>query len=501
MKMLRILIMVLGLFVLTGCGGGGPAIGVPAVLTVQVINAATNQPVAGARVSLKKDSQPVPGGEVPSDSNGKAVFNISTGDGYKAFAGNATGLSPAASPSIKLEGNQDVVIRMTPAINSANGLLAGSVKEASTQQPIAGVTVTLAPAAGASVSTQRAGTVYQQQRVARPFGVLQSSGNSVQTDGSGQFTFNDVPPGAYTVSFQYNSYPTVTRNTTVVPGDSTAIETVFMGGPLVNPTIPPTGTTPTTGVTPAGHVLMVDAGRAVELDAKAQVVWRYNSSGVSCATRLPDGNTVVADEQNHKVWLVGVTGEALWDMGSSFGLFSRVNAPTWIGAARDGKSFLITDTGNNQVIEVENRSANGWHFDALNRPRSATYVPGTGNILIADTGNNRVIEVDRAGQIVWKFDRDMQAPVHAVRLDTGNTLITDTGYNRVIMINPQGQSVWYYDGAGTGPLNRPRSAMPTRFGTYVIADTGNNRIIEVDRTKTITSSIPNVNRPQVLERF
>ncbi|MEZ0370636.1 MAG: carboxypeptidase regulatory-like domain-containing protein, partial [Candidatus Sericytochromatia bacterium] len=327
------------------------------------------------------------------------------------------------------------------------------------------------------------------------FGILQAVGSSVQTDAAGQFTFSDVPPGSYKVSFQLGNN-SASRDVTVNPGESTAIETVFLGAGGGGTTPVPGPGNPTT----RGHVLLVDAGRAVQLDPKAQIAWRYLSSGISAATRLPDGNTVVADEQLNKVWVIGPGGEVVWDMGFSVGLFSRLNAPSWVAAARDGKSFLITDAGNNRIIEIENRTA-GWHFDQLSRPRSATYVPGNGNVLIADTGNKRVIEVDRLGQLVWSFDKDMLAPVHAVRLDDGNTLITDAGYNRVIMINPQGQPVWFYDGAGAQPLNRPRSTIPTRFGTYMIADTGNNRVVEVDRGKQIVSSIPNLSRPQVIERL
>lgn len=498
MKKLRILFMVLGLFVLLSCGQKLPDVPVPAVLTIRVVNGATNQPVVGARVSLKKDSQPV-GADIPSASDGAAVFNVTTGDGYKAFAGNATGLAPAASPSIKLVGNQDVVIKMMPSLNGTTGLVAGSVKDAAKQQPLAGVTVTLIP--GGGLTQQRVPAAYQQQRVARPFGILQSGGNTAQTDASGQFTFNDVPPGPYKVTFQGAGFPAASRDITVTAGETTAIETVFLGTStggtgVVSPS-PGTGiTNPTT----RGHVLLVDAGRAVQLDPQGKIAWVYQSSGISSATRLPDGNTVISDEQVNKVWVIGPGGEVVWDMGLAIGFLSRLNAPSWIGAARDGKSFLITDTGNNRVLEIENRTS-GWHFDGLNRPRSATYVPGKGNVLIADTGNNRVIEVDRLGQIVWKFDKDMQAPVHAVRLDDGNTLITDAGYNRVIMINPLGQSVWYYNGAGDTPLNRPRSAIPSRFGTYLIADTGNGRVVEVDRSKTVISNIPNLQRPQVLERL
>ena len=493
MKTFRICFMILSVFVLMSCRGGTTPVvpGVPVTLTVRVINAMTSQPVPNARVSLKKDSQPA-AGDVPSGADGSAVFSVPSGDGYKAFAGNIAGLSPGASPSIKLFADQEVVIAMTPSLSQGSGLVAGSVKDAATQAPLAGVSVTLNPAGG--VIAQRVPRQpIQQQRV--PYYRIQQAGSSVQTDEAGQFTFKDVPPGSYQASFQHGSLPPVLRDVIVNPGESTAIETVFLGVGAANPNpVNPGPVNPNT----SGHVLIVESGRAFQLNPQAQVVWRHQSSGISAATRLPDGNTVVADEQINQVSVIGPGGEVVWNMGSSIGLISRLSAPSWVAAARDGKSFLITDSGNNRVLEIENGTA-GWSFAGLNRPRSAAYA-ANGNVLIADTGNRRVVEVDRAGQIVWSFDKDMLAPVHAVRLDDGNTLITDAGYNRVIMINPAGLPVWFYDGANDA-LNRPRSATPSRFGTYLIADTGNNRAIEVDRSKMVISSIPNLVRVQVLERL
>lgn len=496
MKTLRIFFLILGVFVLNSCGNPNAPVleGLPAKLTVRVVNQSSGQPIPNARVSLKKDSQPISGDQA-SGADGSVVFPVKTGDGYKAFAGNVAGFSPGASPSIKLTGDQEVQILMTPSVNQGAGLVAGSVKDASTQAPLASVTVTLN--SGGGVAAQRAGRAVQAQRVATPYRIMQA-GVAVQTDQSGQFTFKDVPPGMYQASYQLNGYQTVTRDVTVNPGDSTAIETVFMsngvgGNTPTNPSNPSTPGNPAT----RGQLLLVEAGRALQLSAQSpQPVWRYLSSGISGATRLPDGNTVVSDEQLHQVWVIGPTGEVVWNMGTSIGLFSRLSAPAWVAAARDGKSFLIADSGNNRIVEIENNAA-GWRFEqGLMKPRSATYA-SNGNVLIADTGNRRVIEVNRTGQTVWTYSgASLSAPVHAVRLDDGNTLITDAGFNRVIMINPNGQPVWYFDEG----LNRPRSAIPTRFGTYLIADTGNNRLIEVDRQKIVSNNIT-ASRPLAGERL
>ncbi|MBF2055573.1 MAG: carboxypeptidase regulatory-like domain-containing protein [Candidatus Sericytochromatia bacterium] len=485
MKTLRLWFSLLGVLMLLGCPGGpGPIGNLPPVrLTVLVVNGLTNQPIAGARVSLKLDNQNIVP-DVASDSNGQAVFeNVPAGDGYKAFAGSVPGLAPATSPTLKLEQNSDVLIQMSPSVNQGAGLVAGSVKDARTQSPLAGVRVSLVPGGLAAQGAPRPGAFIQP--FARPFGLMQFGGLSAQTDQAGQFTLNDVSPGSYQVNFELSGYPITQRSINVQPGESTTIETVFLSsGPAQNPNAQ------------QGQVLIVESSRVIQLDQQGQTVWQHFSAGLSAATRLPDGHTLVADEQSNQVQMLTQAGNVVWDMGSSLGLISRLSQPGWVAAARDGQSFLISDTGNNRILEIEGGRIS-WRFETgLNRPRSATYAPN-GNIVIADTGNRRVIEVDRQGVPVWGFDVDMMAPSHAVRLEDGSTLITDGGYNRVIRINQAGQPVWFYDQG----LNRPRSTTPSRFGTFMIADTGNNRIIEVDRMGQIVSSIPNLGRPLAIERL
>ncbi|PIQ24426.1 hypothetical protein COW36_24555 [bacterium (Candidatus Blackallbacteria) CG17_big_fil_post_rev_8_21_14_2_50_48_46] len=477
--------------------GGILGPGIPVSLTIQVVDALTLQPISGARITLKKDGQNIAPDQA-SDGSGAAVFtNVPSGDGYKAFAGSVRGYTPAASPAIKLTQNDSVQIAMSPSVNSGAGLVAGSVKDASTQAPLAGVSVNLVPMAGLAsyrAPTPRAGV--QQMSVPRypPYRIQQvppvPGGSVVQTDASGQFTFNSVPGGAYQAVFQMPGYKQMTRdNIVVTPGESTTIETVFMKSGSG------TGNS-------AGNILVVESGRVVQMNAQNQIIWRFATPNPSSATRLPDGNTLVADESASQVWSIGPDGSILWKMGSTLGLINTLSGPGWVSAAKDGLSFLITDTGNNRILEIQNGQI-VWEFkQTLLRPRSATYIPN-GNILIADTGSRRVIEVTRNGQVVWSFLTDMSAPVHAVRLEDGNTLITDAGYNRVIMINAAGQSVWYFDGSAdpAGPLNRPRSAMASATGTFLISDTGNNRILEVNRQRQVVNALSNFAHPQVIERL
>jgi hypothetical protein len=483
--------------------GPNPITGTPVGVNVlvRVINATTSQPIPGARVTLKKDSQNVAPDQV-SDGSGIATFpNIPSGEGYKAFAGNIPGYTPGASPSIVLEGDTEVAIQMIPSLNGAVGLIAGSVKMNQTQAPMAGVNVSLVAAGGVFPAAYPGGVAAQGVRRPQPYyppyRIQQFAppvANAIQTDAAGQFTFNSIPPGSYRVVFQLPGFREAVRDNVVVSeGQSTTVETVFM----------------TSERTPgaAGHILIAETGRAQQIDTQGKIAWRFESRGLSAATRLPSGETLIADEQLNQVSTISADGRVIWSLGSTLGLLSTVKAPGWVAAARDGQSFLVADSGNNRVIEI----AGGqivWQFQTgLSRPRAATYTP-QGNIIIADTGNRRVLEVTRDGQVAWSFFKDMNAPVHALRMEDGNTVITDAGFNRVIIVNQAAQPVWYFDGSlggGAPPdpasaLNRPRSTYADATGNFLIADTGNNRILEVSRQRQVVNTIP-ASQPQWIERL
>lgn len=467
-------------------------------ILVKVMDALSNQPIGSARISLRKDGATV-GADQGTAPDGTTTFaNIPNGDGYKAFANNVPGYTPGSSPSIRLEADTEVSIPMTRSFQGA-GLVAGAVKDNKTQLPLPGVQVVMVLSAG--IITTPPVTAMNNRYRLQQVGInpVPTQPMSMLTDASGQFTFNNVAPGTYRLSYNLAPYPEqIKDNIVVTEGNSTSVDTVFMGA------------NSNAGAT--GRALFVESGRAFQLDKTGKLVWSFPTPSVSAATGLSEGNVAVSDEQANQVWIVNSSGKSIWNMGSSIGLFSSLKNPGWVAAARDGKSFLIADTGNNRVIEIEGNRVVWQYTLALSRPRSATYTP-TGNILIADTGNRRVIEINRQGQIEWSFMKDMQAPVHAVRSEEGNTVVTDAGYNRVIMLNKAAQPIWFYEGIvsngagspdGSDPtayLNRPRSTFLTVQGTLLIADTGNNRILEVDRNKQLLNTVGNLRAPLGVERL
>jgi hypothetical protein len=119
----------------------------------------------------------------------------------------------------------------------------------------------------------------------------------------------------------------------------------------------------------------------------------------------------------------------------------------------------------------------------------------SGHLIIADTGNHRVIEV-ADGAVVWQFgnkgrkgvtgggddDESLRHPRRAMRIEAGRTLIVDSGNHRLLIIDRKGRIVWRHDTLTADDrlaMDRPLAAM--RMGTDHIVYWDDACIVEVDR--------------------
>jgi plastocyanin len=267
-----------------------------------------------------------------------------------------------------------------------------------------------------------------------------------------------------------------------------------------------------------GNLLITDQlnNRVIELDPKTnQIVWSFGSNnGTLCnpgpgsiigpndAERLAGGLTLMAGTGNpsgipgvtacvdNRVIIVNQAGDITWQFGQAGVNGSgpdQLNVPVFAVQLPNG-NILITDQGNNRVIEVNSTKQIVWSYGpssgpgALKNPNSAELLPN-GNVLIADQNDNRVIEVDQAGNIVWQFSQGLQTASFASRLPNNDTLIADAGHSRIVEVNPLGKVVWQYytnHTANSNPTPYPSNAVRLADGDTSIADTLNDRIIIVD---------------------
>jgi hypothetical protein len=200
-----------------------------------------------------------------------------------------------------------------------------------------------------------------------------------------------------------------------------------------------------------------------------------------------------------------------------------------------GDSYLIADTSNSRIRRVNEAGVIGTVAGAgpccgttepfagdgrpatdpavrLNQPRGVSPTPD-GGFLIADTGNNRIRRVSAAGVITTvagggtpsggegspAVATALNQPGGVAALPDGSYLIADTGSNRIRRVDPDGR---IFTVAGGGPagigigdggaanravLSAPARVVPLTGGGYLIADTGNNRIRRVDANGIITT--------------
>jgi hypothetical protein len=241
--------------------------------------------------------------------------------------------------------------------------------------------------------------------------------------------------------------------------------------------------------TPEGNVVIADQynNRVIEIDKTGKIVWSFGDGtstpgptsviGPNDAERLPNGKTLIA-------------GTGIPTMGPG--------CPT-MGGCADNR-VLIVDNATGKIDITITMVGTGANMTAISAPVSAVALK-TGNLLITDQGNQRVIEIDMTGNIVWQFGTTgMQAmtktdpmllnnPNSAERLDNGNTLIADENDDRVIEVSPTKSIVWTYPDT-PDPTKLSGAAFASRLpnGNTLITDSNNNRILEVSAAKAVVWS-------------
>jgi hypothetical protein len=276
-----------------------------------------------------------------------------------------------------------------------------------------------------------------------------------------------------------------------------------------------------------GDILIADQfnNRVIEIKPNGQIVWQFGLGpndfssnsiiGVNDAQRVgeftlmagtgtPPGviTNVPGGAVDNRVLLVDPFGHIVWQYGQ-FGqtgdgpdLLSSPVQCTWLPSFH----VLITDQGNNRIIEVSLDKQIVWSYpgsntndsDQLTGPNSAELLEN-GHVLIADQGNNRAIEVTRDDQIVRTFTAGgtVNIVAFASRLKNGDTLLTDSGDARIVEVDKNDNVVWQYftdtdSNSVAAPL--PTRAVRLHNGDTLISDQFNNRVIEVNKKGKIVAN-------------
>lgn len=289
-----------------------------------------------------------------------------------------------------------------------------------------------------------------------------------QADESGVATFEDLPSATgYTVTAEYDGATGKATGVAVAPSDKTLVRVAlgFGSGP---------------GGIIAGSVKIASNGfgiaNAVVEVLGTQIKTTTDGTGHYKLENVPAGaQKVQATAAGYKAGVYDATVRAGGSVSLNFDLYSNADG------ASAGHTLVTTST---RVLEIDQ-----WH-NAVGESKatsawSATFDRVTGTILLADAGKNAIVESTVRGSVVksynatafWKLGiGGLKAPRGAVRTKNSTFLVADSGNNRIVEIDPSDRKVWAYE----TKLNQPRWAERLPNGNTLIADSGNNRVIEVN---------------------
>ncbi len=178
--------------------------------------------------------------------------------------------------------------------------------------------------------------------------------------------------------------------------------------------------------------------------------------------------------------------------------------PCFVTAARNGRLF-VADYKSQFVGEFTREGKLTWLAPSnleLKQPKSATLTKIRDHCLIVDDLSNWVIEVNMvSNEVVWSFGSKgkggrttdkLFSPKYSIDTDEG-IIIVDSYTNRILCVSRDHEILWQYGGefagAGFNQLWRPTCCHYTDNKTFLITDSKNDRIIEVDKDKGILKTI------------
>jgi hypothetical protein len=227
------------------------------------------------------------------------------------------------------------------------------------------------------------------------------------------------------------------------------------------------------------------------------------------ATRLSDGRFLICDAGNARVLELDADRRVAWQFGDTpieRHWFSFPRSVEWSGP----EDYLVADTANDRVVQVRNGEIRTWPTPGAAQlfwPRCARLTPA-GTLLVADGRNSRVVELSSTGQIVNELRQlDLEGGLllrdpHDVRLLADDTLlVVDASLDLVTVVSWAGQVLWSA-GRGSGTdLRDPHSAQRLDDGSILICDTGNSRILRLDRSARVANELQMVRCGPVRYRF
>jgi hypothetical protein len=229
--------------------------------------------------------------------------------------------------------------------------------------------------------------------------------------------------------------------------------------------------------------------RVIVVDQQGNIVWQYGQAGVTgsgpnqlnvpvFALQLPNHHIMIVDQSNERVIEVNKNSKQIvWQYGQtgvSGSGFNQLNNPNSAELLPNG-DILIADENNNRVIEVTRDHQVVWQYSqGLSFAAFASRLPN-GDTLIVDSGNARILEVTHDKQVVFQYITNTQPgsnptplPTNAVQLANGNISIADQFNDRALIID-RNQNIVFQQGM-LNVIGNGFNQLDAPYTAFVIGD-------------------------------
>lgn len=239
---------------------------------------------------------------------------------------------------------------------------------------------------------------------------------------------------------------------------------------------------------PPLNVLIAQAdGRLVSISPGGQVVWSERQADPGTVFVSHTGRTeIIAEPGASQVVLRRIDSGAVAVRYGRRGF--RLRDP---GSAVENSrgEVVIADTGDCRVVFAAQSSERPARMVAWRQgcPRSA--LTGGGILVVTEQRPAGIVVMSEAGAQIDRIPLGgLVAPSNAVAFRPDAVVMTDrTKPGRVVELDRRGNTLWSYaPSRGPGELDRPRLAGVLPDGNLLVVDSGNDRVIVIDRrTKLI----------------
>ena len=211
-----------------------------------------------------------------------------------------------------------------------------------------------------------------------------------------------------------------------------------------------------------------------------------------------NGTTLFADIQKRerpRIVEVNMLGEIVWQYALPENLKAYTNPGFDVELLSNNNILFVLPRKG--VFEIDRRDNTVWSYLDAKISHDADRLPNGNTLMVfgnEDTMNDpQVKEVSAKGEIVWSwyardhFDRLPFKEVYnegwthtnsATRLPNGDTLISLRNFNLTVEVNLQGSVFWSW---GDGVVRYQHSPKVLPNDNLLVCDTGNERVLEVDR--------------------